>query len=54
MLFRRLAVFLGGFDFDGAQAVTAGGGVQRLEVVDLLTLLVDKSLLVTENRTGRT
>jgi predicted ATPase len=44
VLFRRLAVFLGGVDFDGAQAVTAGGAVQRFEVVDLLTLLVDKSL----------
>jgi predicted ATPase/class 3 adenylate cyclase len=54
VLFRRLSVFLGGFDLDGAQAVTADGEVHRYEVVDLLTLLVDKSLLASENRTGRT
>jgi predicted ATPase/class 3 adenylate cyclase/DNA-binding CsgD family transcriptional regulator len=54
VLLRRLAVFLGGFDLDAARAVTAGGEVQSYEVVDLLTLLVDKSLLVAEPRTGRT
>ena len=53
-LFRRLSVFLGGFDLDATQAVTAGGEVHRYEVVDLLSLLVDKSLLVADNRTGRT
>ncbi len=48
-MLRRLAVFLGGFDLDAAQAVTGGGEVQRYQVVDLLTLLVDKSLVVAEN-----
>jgi predicted ATPase len=46
-LFRRLAVFLGGFDLEGAQAV-AGGDVERHQVLDLLTLLVDKSLVVAD------
>jgi predicted ATPase len=46
-LFRRLAVFLGGFDLEGAQAV-AGGDVERYQVLDLLTLLVDKSLVVAD------
>lgn len=54
VLLRRLSVFSGGFDLDGAQAVAAGGQVHHYEVVDLLTLLVDKSLLNTENTTGRT
>jgi predicted ATPase/DNA-binding CsgD family transcriptional regulator len=48
VLFRRLAVFLGGFDLDGAQAVAGGGDVERYQVLDLLTLLVDKSLVVAE------
>jgi DNA-binding CsgD family transcriptional regulator len=54
VLFRRLAVFLGGFDLDAAQAVAGGGDVERYEVLDQLTLLVDKSLVVAENTGDRT
>src|SRR6202790_4312637 len=54
VLFRRLAVFLGGFDFDAAQAVAGGGDVQRFQVLDQLTLLVDKSLVVADNTGDRT
>jgi len=54
VVFRRLAVFLGGFDLDAAQAVAGGGDVERYQVLDLLTLLVDKSLVVAENTGGRT
>src|SRR5271166_3946830 len=53
-LFRRLAVFLGGFDLDAAQAVGGGGDVQRYQVLDQLTLLVDKSLVVADDNQGRT
>jgi predicted ATPase/class 3 adenylate cyclase len=53
-VFRRLAVFLGGFDLDAAQAVAGGGDVQRFQVLDQLTQLVDKSLVVAENASGRT
>ena len=53
-LFRRLAVFLGGFDLDAAQAVGGGVDMQRFQVVDLLALLVDKSLVVADNTGGRT
>jgi predicted ATPase/DNA-binding CsgD family transcriptional regulator len=49
VLFRRLAVFFGGFDLDAAQAVAGGGDVERYQVLDLLTLLVDKSLVVAEH-----
>ena len=52
VLFRRLAVFLGGFDLDAAQAVAGDDEVQRYQVLDLLTLLVDKSLVVAENTGG--
>ena len=48
VLFRRLAVFFGGFDLDAAQAV-AGDEVERYQVLDQLTLLVDKSLVVAED-----
>ncbi|MGA8124772.1 MAG: LuxR family transcriptional regulator, partial [Mycobacterium sp.] len=54
VLFRRLAVFLGGFDLDAAQAVAGGGEVQRYQVLDQLTLLVDKSLVVADDTGGRT
>ena len=54
VLFRRLAVFLGGFDLAAAQAVAGGGGVQPYQVLDQLTLLVDKSLVVADDSGGRT
>ena len=54
VLFRRLAVFLGGFDLDAAQAVAGGGDVERYQVLDQLTLLVDKSLVVADESVGRT
>jgi predicted ATPase/class 3 adenylate cyclase/DNA-binding CsgD family transcriptional regulator len=53
VLFRRLAVFLGSFDLDAAQAVGGSGTVERYHVLDQLTLLVDKSLVVAENTKGR-
>ena len=54
ILLRRLAVFVGGFDLDAAREVGAGGDVARYQVLDLLTLLVDKSLVVAEDSRGRT
>jgi predicted ATPase/class 3 adenylate cyclase/DNA-binding CsgD family transcriptional regulator len=54
VLFRRLAVFLGGFGLDAAQAVACGTEVERYQVLDQLALLVDKSLVVADNTGGRT
>jgi predicted ATPase/class 3 adenylate cyclase/DNA-binding CsgD family transcriptional regulator len=54
ILFARLAVFVGGFELDAAEAVAGGDDVQRHQVLDLLTLLVDKSLVVAESTSGRT
>ncbi|MDT5354590.1 MAG: hypothetical protein QOJ56_3122, partial [Mycobacterium sp.] len=54
VLFRRLAAFLGSFDLDAAQTVAGGGDVQRYQVLDQLTLLVDKSLVVADDSSGRT
>jgi len=49
VLFRRLAVFHGGFDVDAAQAVAGGADAERYQVLDQLTLLVDKSLVVVDD-----
>ncbi|MGO4446106.1 LuxR C-terminal-related transcriptional regulator [Mycobacterium sp. 2YAF39] len=49
ILFRRVAAFMGGFDLDAAEAVGGGGDVERYQVLDQLTLLVDKSLVVVES-----
>ena len=54
VLFRRLSVFMGGFDLDAAQAVCGGHDVERYQVLDQLTLLVDKSLVVAEHIKDRT
>jgi predicted ATPase len=54
VLLRRLAVFLGGFDLDAAQAVAGGGELARYQVLDQLALLVDKSLVVADDSGGRT
>ena len=52
-LFRQLGAFLGGFDLDAVQAVV-GSDMPRYHVVDLLTMLVDKSLVVADETAGRT
>jgi DNA-binding CsgD family transcriptional regulator len=54
ILFRRLSVFMGGFDLDAAQSVAGRGEVARYQVLDQLTLLVDKSLVVAESTIERT
>jgi predicted ATPase/DNA-binding CsgD family transcriptional regulator len=53
VLFRRLAAFMGGFDLSAARAVVAGTEVERFQVLDQLTLLVDKSLVMADDTGGR-
>jgi predicted ATPase/DNA-binding SARP family transcriptional activator/DNA-binding CsgD family transcriptional regulator len=48
VLFRRLSVFAGGFTLEAAESVVAGGGIEKDDVLDLLSGLVEKSLLVAE------
>ena len=45
----RLSVFAGGFTLDAAEAVAAGETIEALQVLDLLTSLVDKSLVVADD-----
>jgi predicted ATPase/class 3 adenylate cyclase len=47
-LFRRLAVFAGGLSLEAAEAVCAGGDVAGGQIIDLLSALVEKSMLATE------
>ncbi len=47
-LFCRLSVFAGGWTLGAAEVVGEGGGVSHTEVLDLLSKLVDKSLVMAE------
>ena len=51
-LLRRLAVFAGGFTLDLAESVCAEETLPRVAILDLLASLVDKSLVVAEERVG--
>jgi predicted ATPase len=47
-VFERLAVFSGGCSLEAAEAVCAGDGIELQDVLDLLSELVDKSLVVAD------
>jgi predicted ATPase/DNA-binding CsgD family transcriptional regulator len=51
-LFRRLAVFAGGFTLEAAEAVASGPGDLRIDPFEGVTSLLDKSLLRQEERPG--
>ncbi len=53
VLFRRLSVHVGGWTLEGAEAVCAGDGIEDWEVLDLLSHLVDKSLVEIDAEGGR-
>jgi predicted ATPase len=54
LLFRRLAVFRGGWTLEASEAVCAGDGLDSGAVLELLSHLVDKSLVVADERGGET
>jgi len=45
---RRFSVFLGGASLEAAERVCAGGAVEREQVLDLLTALAEKSLVLAD------
>jgi predicted ATPase/DNA-binding SARP family transcriptional activator/DNA-binding CsgD family transcriptional regulator len=47
-LFASLSVFVGGFSLEAAEAVSQRVGIEEGKVLDLLSALVDKSLVVAE------
>jgi predicted ATPase/DNA-binding SARP family transcriptional activator len=53
VVFNRLAVFAGTFDLDAAQWVCGGDGIDHGDVWELLTSLVDKSLVEVDTARGR-
>ncbi|WP_142212820.1 LuxR C-terminal-related transcriptional regulator [Streptomyces sp. SLBN-118] len=50
LLWARLSVFCDGFDLEAAEAVCRGQGLERRDVLDLLSALVDKSIVTCEER----
>ncbi len=51
-LLQRLSIFAGGWRLEAAEAVCAGQGVEAGEVLDLLSRLADKSLVVVDRLEG--
>ena len=49
-LFRRLSVFAGGWTLEAAEHACAGGEIKQEDVLDLLTSLVSKSLVLAEQQ----
>ena len=52
LLLQRLSVFAGGWTLAAAEQVCVGEGMEDWEVLDLLTSLADKSLVVAEEKDG--
>ena len=52
-LFRRLSVFANGWTLEAAEAICPGDSVERTQVLDLLTRLVDKSLVTVSEQAGQ-
>ena len=52
VLFRRLAIFAGGCSLDSVEAICLGDGIDSDGMIDLVTTLVDKSLVVAEDTKG--
>jgi predicted ATPase/class 3 adenylate cyclase len=48
MLFSRVGIFAGGFSLDAASAVCSGEDLDEIDILDLLSSLTDKSLVVTD------
>jgi len=52
LLFRRLAVFVGGWGLEAAETVCSDEQIDSYDILDLMSSLVDKSLLHTEEHVG--
>lgn len=53
ILFQRVAIFAGGFSLEAATAVCASDVVEGFNVLDLVSALADKSLIVADTTGGR-
>ncbi|HWE91507.1 MAG TPA: LuxR C-terminal-related transcriptional regulator [Pseudonocardiaceae bacterium] len=52
LVLTRASVFSGGFHLDAVEKVCSGQGVSRADVLDIVHVLVDKSLLIGEDHSG--
>ena len=53
ILLGRLSVFAGGWTLEAAESVCVGDGIEQSRVLDLLTQLVNKSLVIAEREQGK-
>jgi non-specific serine/threonine protein kinase len=53
-MFRRVAIFAAGWTLASAEQVCAGDGIHTSDVIEHLTSLVDKSLVMTDEQVGAT
>jgi predicted ATPase len=53
LLLQRLSVFVGGCTLEAAEAVCVGEGVEADDILDLMTQLVNKSLVISEREQGQ-
>lgn len=51
-LLQQLSIFAGSVDLEAILAVTTDPGTARLQTIDVLTALIDKSLVATERESG--
>ena len=49
-LFNRISVFAGGFDMEAVEGVGAGGSLTDSSILDTFSMLVDKSLIVSDTQ----
>src|SRR5574341_127942 len=52
MLFRRLSIFAGGWSLETAEQVCVNAGLEAPQILELLSQLIDKSLVVVEAHGG--
>jgi predicted ATPase/DNA-binding SARP family transcriptional activator len=54
ILLRRVTAFAGGWTLEAVEAVCSGDNIETSQVLDLLTHLVDKSLVIRDEQGGQT
>jgi predicted ATPase/class 3 adenylate cyclase len=53
LLLRRLSVFAGGWSLEAAESICRDEGIEKNEILDLLTQLLNKSLILAERKQGQ-
>ena len=54
VLWRRLSLFVGGWTLEAAEAICSDGILQKSQVLEVLSYLVDKSLVIANEQRGST